>query len=293
MTSPFEKAEKVDSYLKLFIWGESGAGKTTLALQFPDVVVIDMEKGTAQYGDKFTFAVTNTNKANEADKAVEWLLHNKHPYKTLVVDPITIYWDSLQTKWSEILLASDGKGIKGKGEHQFYDFQPKDWMVIKAEYKEFMRKLLDLDMNVIITAHGKTNYKDGQFMQAAGKTFDTEKKTAYLFDVVLELYIESGKRWAFCHKDRTGKLPTEPFEVNYEAMTKYFGKDTLERPAQPVRLVTSDEALDFQELCTRKGIPQTRIEEKLQKEAGVISLEELPYTTLQKWIEKLQGVKDK
>jgi hypothetical protein len=43
--SPFQKAKSLDRRLKLFLWGDSGVGKTTLALQFPRPVVIDLEGG--------------------------------------------------------------------------------------------------------------------------------------------------------------------------------------------------------------------------------------------------------
>ena len=39
--SPFQKARSLPKRLKLFLWGDSGVGKTTLALQFPSPVAKD------------------------------------------------------------------------------------------------------------------------------------------------------------------------------------------------------------------------------------------------------------
>jgi len=61
--SPFQKAKSLDKRLKLFLWGDSGAGKTTLALQFPKPVVIDMERGTDLYGESFDFDVLRATTA--------------------------------------------------------------------------------------------------------------------------------------------------------------------------------------------------------------------------------------
>lgn len=148
--APFRKAESLDKRLKLFLWGDSGVGKTTLALQFPEPAVIDLEGGADLYGASFDFDVLRATTADEAMAAVEWLLTHAHSYRTLVVDPITVYWDALQRKWSDIFLRRN-KGTKGH-RYEFYDLQPRDWMAVKAEFKDFVRKLIALDMNVIVTA---------------------------------------------------------------------------------------------------------------------------------------------
>ena len=48
--NPFRKAKKQNRNLKLFIYGDSGTGKTTVALNFPRPCVIDLEAGTTLYG---------------------------------------------------------------------------------------------------------------------------------------------------------------------------------------------------------------------------------------------------
>jgi GTPase SAR1 family protein len=41
--SPFQQAAATERRLKLFLWGDSGVGKKTLALRFPQPAVIDLE----------------------------------------------------------------------------------------------------------------------------------------------------------------------------------------------------------------------------------------------------------
>ena len=95
IASPFQKAVSVEKRLKLFLWGDSGVGKTTLALQFPKPVVIDMEGGADLYGDDFKFDVLKAVTADQVADAVDWLRENSHDYRTLILDPVTVYWDAL------------------------------------------------------------------------------------------------------------------------------------------------------------------------------------------------------
>jgi hypothetical protein len=238
--SPFQRAGTRNKRLKLFLWGDSGVGKTTLALQFCKPVVIDLEGGTELYGEAFGFDVLHASTADEVMEAVDWLLKNRHDYRTLIIDPITIYWDALQKKWSDIFLRRN-KGSKGY-RHEFYDLQPKDWMTIKAEFKEFIRTLIALDMNVVVIAREKTKYKQGSFMTAIGETFDGEKSLPYLFDTIVRLYKDDqGRHMGRCLKDRSNKLPRADFECSYQIFENLFGKDNLSRQAQPIEYATEEQ----------------------------------------------------
>ena len=66
------------------------------------------------------------------------------------------------------------KGSKGH-RREFYDLQPRDWMTLKAEFKELVRKLIQLDMNVIVTARQTAQYADSGFMRVIGETFDGDR----------------------------------------------------------------------------------------------------------------------
>ena len=260
--SPFQKAVTVEKRLKLFLWGDSGAGKTTLALQFPKPVVIDMEGGADLYGDDFKFDVLRAVTADQVAEAVDWLLANSHDYRTLIVDPVTVYWDALQRKWSDIFLQRN-KTSKGY-RHEFYDLQPKDWMTLKSEFKELIRKLISLDMNVILTARQKTQYKEGSFMVAIGETFDGEKTLPYLFDTIVRLFVdEKGRHMGVCLKDRSNKLPKESFEAKYAAFESLFGKQTLARKSKPVALATPEQKTKIQSYIEQIGMPADQVAERL------------------------------
>ncbi len=272
--SPFQKARSLDKRLKLFLWGDSGVGKTTLALQFPKPVVIDLEGGADLYGESFDFDVLRASTADEAMDAAQWLLTHPHAYRTLVIDPITVYWDALQKKWSDIFLRRN-KGSKGY-KFEFYDLQPRDWMTVKAEFKDFIRKLIALDMNVIVTARQKVQYADGGFMKAIGETFDGEKSLPYLFDTIVRLYRdEKGRFLGECLKDRSNKLPPGEFECSFARLEELFGKKTLARKARPTAFATDAQKRQIREHIARFEMTPEQVVRRL----AAYGAESLDYLT--------------
>lgn len=263
--SPFKKPDELqEKRLKCFFWGDTGTLKTRLSLQFPKPAILDLERGTELYRADFPgYEVLPATTADEVMAAVDWLLTHSHEYRTLVIDPITIYWESLQKKWSDVMLARK-KGTKGY-KYEFYEFQPKDWMPMKAEHKELIRKLLALDMNVVVTARQKKEYAEGgEIMRVIGETFDGEKSLPYLFDVILHLRKVGDKFLARAIKDRTGKLPTVDFETSYEVFERAFGKQTLSKKSKPIALATQRQQEVIRRYAQELKIEEATLQERLQ-----------------------------
>ena len=115
-------------------------------------------------------------------------------------------------------------------------------MTIKAEFKEFIGKLVALDMNVIVTARQKTKYADGAFMRSVGETFDGEKSLPYIFDTIVQLFHDgNGQFMAKCLKDRTNKLPKGDFKSSYHLFEELFGEERLGRAPERTATVTDDQ----------------------------------------------------
>jgi hypothetical protein len=233
MASPFSNPKEQTPRPRIFLWGMPGAGKTTAALSFGKVALIDLEKGSQYYAGKFNFDRLDANTSDEVMEAVKWLATQQHDYNTLVIDPITVYWDLVQDKWLTILRRKKGPD---------YQLQFQDWKPIKSEYNALLELLNKLDMNVIVTARSSARYVDGEIAsvdKADPEKPDAEKSTAYLMDIELQLrMVKSAKdkpaqRIAYVRKDRTGKLPTEPFVFSYEAMRECFG-GIVDKASQPM-----------------------------------------------------------
>ena len=285
--SPFQKAKLMSKRVKLFLWGPAGSSKTLTSIQFPKPVVIDLEGGTDLYGDVCDFDVVRTTSADETMNAVDWLLTNKHSYRTLVIDPITIYWDALQKKWSDIFLRRN-KGTKGH-RFEYYDMQVRDWQTIKSEFNLLLRKLLMLDMNVILTAREKIKYKEGSFMVAMGETFDGEKSLPYMFDTIIRLYVnEQGKYMGLCIKDRSNKLPKEEFECSYKVLEKYFGKEYLSREAKPIKYASQTQKEKIKIYIEQFKLTPEQVEKRLAA-YDAETLDELTYENAEVIISKFES----
>lgn len=254
-------ASSVDKRMKLFLWGASKAGKTVLALQFPAPYVIDMERGTDHYGDLYKFDVLKTEDVDLVIEQITALKTEKHEYKTLVIDSISVLWDAFQTKWTDIIA-----GVKDpKAENPYYELSFGDWRIINPEWAALMRSLVDLDMNVIATAHSKVKYKKGSMAVTDGDTFDSQKDTNYYFDTEIQMYVRDGVHYGVCTGDKSGKLPTfVEFEPAFDYFAGHYGSDQLNRPAKVVTLSTDDQRKRLLQLQEEKKITDSTLRKGLE-----------------------------
>jgi len=284
-TSPFVKPEKTTKRLKLFLWGDTGSGKTTSALRFPDPAVIDLEGGTDHYSEDFKFHRFRTTDADEARQAIEFLLTEDHEFRTLVIDPITVLWDALQRKWNEIFLLRN-KSKKGF-RHEWYDLDFKDWGTIKSDLKDLLRKILALDMNVICTARQKLVYSENGGHKDPVETFDGEKSLPYLFDTILHLFRkDDGSYWARNVKDRTHCLPEGVFPMDYATFEQAFGAKPMRRKCAPVRQASLEQQAKIHELADAAGIDKATFQARLES-YGASTVDELTEVNAEAIIGKL------
>lgn len=207
--------------LKMFLYGGAGCGKTTAAINMPAPYIIDSERGTEHYADTIISqggAVLNTVDLARVTTEVKALSSEKHPYKTLVIDPISViesaYVASLQNKY-------------GEGDMRV-------WLHRSNALKRLYNMLVQLDMNVVITAHGKTEY--GNNMAKVGTTFDGWRNFPFMFDLVIELQTNrSGARNAFVSKSRLSGLEDKStFAWSIDELKKQLPTVDFDLPSEPV-----------------------------------------------------------
>jgi hypothetical protein len=232
--SLFKKAEPKSKRIKMLIYGPSGIGKTTFALNFPSPGVIDGERGTDFYGSKFNFMRIQTGDHIVVSQAIDELLQDPGDLKTFVIDPYT--------KIDESIVLGHLKRMRIKNNNPNYSLQPLDFKAIKEERKLFINKLLSLDMNIIITAPDKKEYStaDGEFMKVIGTGPDVPKEIPFMFDINLQAYIgEDGvTRMLRVDKDRSMLLP-ETFEMSYDTLVNIIGIEGLEREASQAKQLST------------------------------------------------------
>jgi len=258
--NPFVKATEENRRLKVFLWGEPGCGKTTLALQFPSPAVIDLEGGTDHYSDRSDFFRLATSSATEAVESIDWLLTEPHEYRTLIIDPITVLWESVQAYWNEVFLKRNK--AKRNFRHEFISWDFQDWATCKANWKEILRKLMALDMHVVAVARQKLLYPEEGKGGSPVAVPDAEKSLPYYFDVELHLERLAEKYTATVRKDRTNKLPPG-FDTDFSVIATTFGLDRLNRKAEPAKLASTEQVKQIMDLVKSLNITEEVYRERL------------------------------
>ncbi len=278
-----KKPDKIkDKRLKMFVFGEAGAGKTIACLQFPNSYIIDTERGTENYIE----LIKNTNSAVmesidplEIKEQLHALLTEKHDYKTLIIDPITQIYNAIQGKWANKFQS------EMKDKNSLEDFGMRYWGKVKSEFKAIQRLLLELDMNVIITAHQKDVY--GSNFSKIGVTFDSMKGDDYFFDYIFRIVKKGTERVSLKNKERAipgkEKFP-EQFEWSYENFCKFYGQEILEKEVIPIAMATKNQIAMLNNLIATIKIPDEDIEKWLSK-AKVESFEEFTEEQIMKCVE--------
>lgn len=258
-----KKPEAMTKRLKLFIYSSFGVGKTTAAISFPRTYVIDGERGTDHYVKGLTASgsvVYQTTDVDDAIKEVRELKSSKHDFLTAAVDPVTTLEADLMEKCAEAF----------PGENDM-----RKWGMRDKTMRRLMNLLLGLDMNVIVTAHGKVEY--GEKMVKLGTTFDAWRRWPYAFDLALELERRGTKRIAIVRKTRiSDAFPDgDTFEFSYAEVARRYGAETLERAAEPVAIASADQVATLRALIDTVKLEEGAVDGWLRK-AGVDALEDLP-----------------
>jgi hypothetical protein len=268
------KPEVVVKRLKMFMFGPAGVGKTTAAIQFPNSYIIDGERGTENYDKLITESgsvVYQTTDINEVVQEVKSLLTEKHDFRTLVIDPITPVYNDLLDKCETQVGADFGR----------------HYGAANKTMKRLANLIMNLDMNVIITAHAKTEY--GQNLAKIGYTFDGWRQLDYWFDLVVELGKKGKRRMARVAKTRIETFPDEDvFEWSYDAIKKRYDASILEREAQQVALASSEQVRELKELLNIVRLPDGLVDKWLSK-AQVETWEDMPAETIAKCIEYVKN----
>lgn len=223
--------------LKLLLFGATGVGKTTASM-WPNAYLIDGEHGTDHYDELLAergCARAHIADVDELNRELQALMTEKHDYQTVVVDPITPFYEDSQAKWTDRYTTFHAdKGEKNKAAMQ--DFGPGFWGKIRREQKSLITMLKRIQMNVVVTAHEKPMYAPGAGLNVVGVTYDGLKGLDYMFDTVLRLALVGDNRVAYTQKDRTHKFPPQ-FDYNYDAILKLWG-ESLTQAAEPIVLAT-------------------------------------------------------
>lgn len=265
-----QKPETIEKRLKLFLFGSPKVGKTTAELNFPSVYLIDTEKGAVH--DQYVklmqangSQVFHTNDVDEVIEEIRALGTERHSFKTVAVDPVT-------------MLEAD---LVEKAEKEFGAGDMRIWGKRDRKMKRLLNLLNKLDMNVIVTAHGKIDY--GPNMTRLGTTFDAWKRWPYAFDLIIELEKRGSERVALVRGSRLETFAEgEAFTWSYDEFKRRY--PIIDKDAEPVVLATPEQVAELNDLLGKVKLPEGTVDKWLSK-ASVDCVEDLDIVTIQKCID--------
>ncbi len=198
-------AGQVKKKAKVLVYGEPGSGKTAFALSWPQAVVLDLEGGTDLYAPGLKlhwgaippYTVIRTKNPDELVRAISWLRDDAgKSYQTVVIDPVTVLWMILQDVGQN---AAEERARRYNRATDDVMLTPRDWGRIKGIYRRAMVDLVNLPVNVVMTAHQadimeqRKDQRGNETQVKVGEKPDAEKKTGYWPDIVVKLAVESGR----------------------------------------------------------------------------------------------------
>lgn len=248
-----KKPEQIRKRLKALFYGTAGVGKTTAAIQFPKPYLIDTERGAEndQYVNLLKQnegAIFQTSSFADILKEVESLLTIKHPYKTLVIDPMT-------TIYNDLLDIAEKKLGSDYGRH---------YGEANRNIKILLKLLLRLDMNVIITSHSKNEYAEN--MKVIGQSYDCYRKLDYLFDLVFEIQKRGKERIGIVKKSRIESFPDgEQFPFSYQEISRKYGNEVLEKDSIPIKIASAEQVNELNRLVNLLKVDESIVKKWLDK----------------------------
>jgi len=274
---------------KIIAYGPSGVGKTTLALQFPDVYFIDVEEGATQpeYIQKLKEANgvylgpdEGAASFDEVLGQIKALATEKHDRRTLVIDSIT--------KLFANEIAREGERLHDQGKKNEFGADKKPAVSYMRQLCSWIKRI---DMNVILIAGEVAEWGldgKGERIQV-GETFDCWPRLEYELDLAVKVLKAGPKRLARVRKTRIAAFPEgSTFDWTYDEFAKRYGADNLEGAAMPLSVATHEQVMEINGLLAVAKL-DPEVTDKWLAAANVSSWEEMETDKVAKVIEHLRA----
>jgi hypothetical protein len=204
--NPFRKPDAIKPTLMALVSGSEGVGKTHLVLSAPRPMAVIDSEGAAQFyvGRKGfePFDLIHTKSYRELMAALDYIEANPSAYATLVIDSMTVFYSVLQ---DAAVAMRTAKIVAQGGDPADVDIEMREWGRIKRLHKALMSRLMNLPINVLVTAREKdVTERRGTEQVKIGVKPDADKGIGYDFALTVRIGREGGKRTAKVTKDWSG-----------------------------------------------------------------------------------------
>ena len=190
------------TYIKLLVYGQAGAGKTTLIKTLPNPIICSAEGGLLSIKDA-DLPFIKVGSMSDLRDAYLWLVDNGSKYESVALDSIS--------EIAEVVLNHEKKNAKDP--RQAY-------AAMQEKITDLIRAFRDLPMHFYMTAKlEKMTDETGKILYAPSMPGNkTGQQLPYFFDELLALRVEKdsdGDIWrglkcqgdsAWLAKDRSGAL---------------------------------------------------------------------------------------
>jgi hypothetical protein len=237
---------KPSEHIRVLVCGSPGTSKTCFALGFPyPMLVLDFDSkvnSAAAWYEKDKERLENIEvkslgrRLDGSDPVVEFLSVIKElgeqqkagemKYKTLVIDSATTFSSAVLAH-----IVKTNPGIKRPASAQGVQPTPQDYGILKREFARLIPSMMTLPMNVVMTAHIKTDRSDvtGEIIRSPILDGSFAAELPIYFEEVYVASFREGKPIAQTRSDMTynfcrsqiPRLPN-PVPLSYEALIKKY-----------------------------------------------------------------------
>lgn len=279
---------------KTLLSGPAKSHKSRFALQFPSTYYIDTESGITQQhyqddlkqaGGVYMGPEQGSQDFTSVLDEIKWLHSNKHEFKTLVIDSMS--------KLANIGFAAEEARMTDAGQSIEYGAHKKPTM---RQIRRLVGLINQIDMNVLLICHSKDKWVGkGKDRSVDGTTYDGWEKLEYELDLWIETKLLGSKASGTVRASRYKQFPmgnTLPLE--YATFAQIYGKDIMEKVAEPIVPVSKDRLQEITNLLTLLRVSEEELDKWLKK-LQAEELEDLTRENAEKLFgflnDKIKGVK--
>lgn len=280
--NPFQPAAP-SRLLKVLLFGTSGSGKTLAALTFPGVAFIDAEAGSDAYAriaEVADFEVIHTKSLADVDQAIQFIQSGASGFETLVVDPITVFYDMLK----DTARQSAKKGLMGMPE----------WNQVNNRMNALYNTLTSCPVNVVICAREANEYEgEGLALRKVGPKAAADRNLPYMFDFIVRMnpdYSGTVVKARSLQVRRGTVLP----QVSWETLCAAASQPAITTGVTEVKIVHQGdkkwvEAGDVR-FWSRQAFRDAGYSADEWDQPGIYSLKDVPFTVF--WKANAKGFKE-